>query len=278
MTEEYELQVLEEKRRVLKDKIGKKKAKHRSQVWRDSLSPERKAAYDANLKRISRTLIGKLRRVYNSQLRNSRKRGHEAPKYTLDEFVEFYKNNETYKQLHAEWEKSGFLKYKAPSFDRLDNSKGYSFSNLQIVTFKKNNKLAHQDMRDNKIISSHTEIVQIVDEVVVARFSSLTEAERITGISAKSISNVVNGRAKKTRDESIWCSEGNIEEAILRSKAIHKLSKEVLQYTLDGSYLNSYENTRLAAEAVGLKSSSNIRATCDGRRTQAGGYVWKYKP
>lgn len=230
----------------------------------------------------SRSVEGKLGVVYNSQVKNSKVRGHKPPAYTREEFIEMYKENPTYLELHSKWVESSYDKWNAPSFDRLDNSKGYSFDNLQIVTFKRNNSLAHDDMRSGVLKNAHTTIVQYtVEGDFVAEYESLKEAETATGTNRSAIGNVLNNRAKKTRCGSIWVYKSDsdiiLKEKLKALNKAHGLSKSVEQYTLDGRYITTYESTPKAAEAAGLKSSSNIRAACDGRRTQAGGFVWKYK-
>jgi len=225
----------------------------------------------------NRSVIGKLKTIYHSQLRNSRSRGHEEPQYSLEEFVAKYSVNGEYIRLHTEWADSNYDKFLAPSFDRLDDSKGYSFDNLQVVTWKRNNTKAHEDMRSNKLLNGHVAIVQYL-EGKSTHYTSASEAERATGISSKAIVNATNGLTGKTRDGSVWVkSEKELEAAIVKAEKPHGLSKTVLQYTLDGEYVATHESTPKAAEAIGLKSSSNIRAVCDGRRAKAGGFVWKYE-
>lgn len=88
-----------------------------------------------------RTPSGLFGRIYSHQQEASRKRGHKPPTYTVKELRNKYLNTELYRQLHAEWVVSGYDKYKAPSFDRLDNFKGYSFDNIQLVTWEVNDRL-----------------------------------------------------------------------------------------------------------------------------------------
>ena len=278
--------MLEELEKEIKYKqklVQKEKARLRAEAYRRAKGVKPKAPGMSTEERkarsieLSRSLVGKLRRIYNSQLRNSRSRGHSKPEYTLEEFIDKYSDDPKYKVLHANWVKSGYEKALAPSFDRLDDSKGYSFDNLQVVTWKRNNTKAHEDMRSSKLINAHKTIYRFKDGVVT-EFKSSAEAEKITGIGKSSILNVVNGHSKKTRDGSIWTNDKEkIDECIAALNEAHGLSKPVLQYNTEGEFIAEHRSTPEAAENVGLKSSSNIRAVCDGRRKTAGGFVWKYK-
>lgn len=287
MTELEELQVLKAERDRIAKSIAKFKARARAEVRRrkNGVKPrQRGMTAEQRNKRateLGRTVLGKLKGIYNTQVRNSKVRGHNPPAYAREEFIEKYKDNPIYLDLHSKWVESGYDKWYAPSFDRIDNSKGYSFDNLQVVTFKRNNSLAHDDMKSGVLKNAHTSILQYtVEGKFVAEYESLVDAEKATGTSRGSIGNALNNRAKKTRCKSIWVYKSD-SDIILQDKLkavnkAHGLSKPVEQYTLDGRYITTHESTPKAAETVGMKSSSNIRAVCDGRRTNAGGYFWKY--
>ena len=54
------------------------------------------------------------------------------------------------------------------------------------------------------------------------------------------------------------------------------LSKEVEQYSKDGTLLSSYPSTHQAARETGVVTVSIINC-CNGKVKTAGGYVWRYK-
>lgn len=56
----------------------------------------------------------------------------------------------------------------------------------------------------------------------------------------------------------------------------NKLSKPVIQYTLDEVKVKEWDNARIAAKELGL-SYSAINANCNGRTKSSGGYLWKFK-
>ena len=52
--------------------------------------------------------------------------------------------------------------------------------------------------------------------------------------------------------------------------------RKVLQYDLNGNYLNTYESLTIAASTLNL-SSSNLSSCCTGKQKSYGGYLWTYE-
>lgn len=63
-----------------------------------------------------------------------------------------------------------------------------------------------------------------------------------------------------------------------RAKISSKRSRTVYQFDLSGNFIASHKNSIMAAEAVGLKSCSAIKAAASGRTRTSGGYRWSYEP
>ena len=62
-----------------------------------------------------------------------------------------------------------------------------------------------------------------------------------------------------------------------QAEAVRKtLSKPVNQYTLDGEYVKTWESATDAARELGL-SQGHISSCCNGKRENAGGFIWKLK-
>lgn len=59
------------------------------------------------------------------------------------------------------------------------------------------------------------------------------------------------------------------------SGSLSPCSKKVVQYSLNGELLNTYNCTREAGEAAGV-SASLISVCCRGLRKTGGGYKWEY--
>ena len=79
-----------------------------------------------------------LTRVWMSQRHVSEKRGHQPPAYTKQELGEWIKSQPNFQELFDKYIESGFDSWLKPSVDRLDDNKGYSFDNIQLITWKEN--------------------------------------------------------------------------------------------------------------------------------------------
>jgi hypothetical protein len=60
------------------------------------------------------------------------------------------------------------------------------------------------------------------------------------------------------------------------SWADNNLRKQVFQFDLYGNLITKFPSLTAAANAVNAKSPSNIKYTCDGKFTNAHGYLWSY--
>lgn len=100
-----------------------------------------------------RTFEGLTIRIFNTQKRNSKKRSHPVPTYTLIELQNWIKEQPNYDLLMNNWIESGYLKELVPSVDRLIDSEGYSLTNIQLVTWSENNKRGNLNRRAVKKIN-----------------------------------------------------------------------------------------------------------------------------
>ncbi len=154
-----------------------------------------------------KTIKGVIDVIYNSQKQSSKRRKHKPPAYTKDQLYEFAISSNIFIQIFDSWASLGYQKILKPSFDRLDDSKGYSFSNFnKWMTWQENRDKGHSDMRSGKLSSGtpHRSVIQMTTNgVFIAKFVSQKEALRLTGIADSSICKVVNGN-RKTAGGFIW--------------------------------------------------------------------------
>lgn len=93
---------------------------------------------NANKKAI--TIRGLIAKDYYSQVLSSIRRKHPDPAYSKKELIARYENDPLMLILFEKWVASGRDRGIRPSFDRIDNTKGYSFENIRLVTWRENHQ------------------------------------------------------------------------------------------------------------------------------------------
>lgn len=142
--------------------------------------------------------------MYSGQVMTSKKRGHKPPEYTKKELFDWLYSKTKFHILYDEWVKSKFNRFKKPSLDRIDNSKGYSFSNVKLMTWRENLLNSHIDFRNGKLYNKHKKVAQYdKNDKLINVFHSINEACRKTGTQQASISRCCSG-VQKTAGGFKW--------------------------------------------------------------------------
>ena len=145
----------------------------------------------------SRTKAGVISTIYSSQRASSRERNHKEPTYSLIELKEWLMSDWLFDLLYNNWKNCGYLKDMKPSLDRLDDSKGYSFDNIQAVSFLENRMKANYNAKNNILIHGHKKVIQKnINGEVVSRYNSISEASRTLAIDKNRISLCCNKHIK----------------------------------------------------------------------------------
>jgi hypothetical protein len=141
---------------------------------------------------------GLLSTIYYQQVSSSKHRCHERPNYSREEFMMWAHENESFEHMYMDWVNSGYKTKLRPSADRLNNSKGYSLDNIQLVTWGENKKLAYKMIREG-IIKHRQKRVQgtDIDTDIPTEYSSVSEAYRQTGVHQSNISRCCSGELKR---------------------------------------------------------------------------------
>lgn len=87
-----------------------------------------------------------VKKIYNAQKSNSRKRGHPQPDYSLEDLTVWVRNHPAWEDIYSKWVSSKYLKNLAPSIDRLDINKPYSLDNIDLITWEQNHDRGRKDM------------------------------------------------------------------------------------------------------------------------------------
>ena len=88
-----------------------------------------------------RSFKGKAQKMY-SQMRTRLKHGHPTYRtlscdFSRAEFYQFLPQTD-YEQIYSNWKLMEFDRRYAPSINRIDNTKGYTLSNIEIITLQEN--------------------------------------------------------------------------------------------------------------------------------------------
>jgi len=145
-----------------------------------------------NKNNYDKTEKGVVRVLYKAQKSSSKKRGHKAPTYTKQELKDWlYKNN--FKNLYNIWVDSGYKKNLKPSCDRLNDFKGYSLDNIQLVTWKENKDKQVEDVLLARSTSGKRCVAvnkyAIDTKELICTYISMASAARELGICVQSVCN-----------------------------------------------------------------------------------------
>ena len=142
--------------------------------------------------------------IYSSQKRHSKNRGDVPPNYTKQQLEEWLNSQPNIEILFEKWVKSGFKKALTPSCDRLNNYMPYSFGNIRLTTWAKNELKGRQDIKNginNK--QSRAIIAVVVINGAIEKYYSIHQAARETCANLSNIWACCNKKIQITRAGNI---------------------------------------------------------------------------
>ena len=116
----------------------------------------------------------------------------------------------------------------------------------------------------------------------IMRFRSVSEVGRHFNIDRHILSKKKNNDGYVYVNGLIFMVEQKVNEFIPtghkgpRPDLKGKFAKKVIQETMDGVYIKTFDSIRMAASSLGKASGSNITECCRGRVNSAFGYKWRY--
>lgn len=165
---------------------------YKDKTKKDGISPSCKKCSKLAIVLYTRTKIGLISTIYVSQKKRSIIKGFDSVSYSKEELLEWLMNDWLFDLLYTNWTNCGYIKAMIPSIDRLDDNKGYSFDNIQLMTWGENNAKGRMDMRSGKLINTskpQKAVFQFtMNKVFIREFVSICEAERQTGTYMQNIS------------------------------------------------------------------------------------------
>lgn len=148
------------------------------------------------------TIKGKTRLIYNNQKKTSKRRNHHQPKYTLKELREWLINEPNFLEIYNNWINNGRKTKEMPTVDRIDNTKGYFFGNIQVLTFEENIAKEHYNNECEKFTLVKR---KLTDEQVIEIYNlkgkiSCTKLSKKYNIGESTIRRIWNKQSKYLKD------------------------------------------------------------------------------
>jgi len=151
-----------------------------------------------------RTKKGLVNSMYGGQRTRSRAKKYPLPPYSNDELKDWLFSQPLFHKLYDNWVESGFQRELAPSLDRRNDYKPYTFDNIRLTTWRENKAKGESDRRNGINNKVNKAVLQFTrDGELVAEFHSTKEAQRQTGIHYTNIGYTCKGK-RKTAGGFIW--------------------------------------------------------------------------
>jgi hypothetical protein len=145
-------------------------------------------------------------KAYSSIRSRSKKRGEKYPPITKTQLIDWLLINNI-KLMWTRYVESGYNKDLRPSIDRPDDYLGYSFSNMQLITWRENllkgvNGEKHHKNCHNR--QNRKEVVLLVESLKASiKFKSIGACAEWLGVHPVSVSRVLIGVRKTIKTHKV---------------------------------------------------------------------------
>lgn len=151
------------------------------------------------------TLRVAIKKVYNSQKSRSLKKGFPPPAYTLDQLIDWVKQQPNASSLWNNYIASGYSKDACLSIDRIDNSLPYIFSNIQLMTWAENRQKFADDRKLGRATVTERSVMALnLDGTLHKKYHSIMDAVRDVKGRMWGVASVANGVLVKHHNGSLY--------------------------------------------------------------------------
>ena len=141
-----------------------------------------------------RTKKGIVSSMYSHQKANSVKRGHHPPSYTQKELFNWLCSQKLFHELYDMWVVLDYDVGSKPSCDRRDCLKGYSLSNIELMTWDENHAKATIELSSGLVGAKQRGVFKLsLNNELICSYKSINDAARAFGYDDGLIGKVCKG-------------------------------------------------------------------------------------
>lgn len=223
------------------------------------------------------SINGLLTALYSAQKNRCKKRKHNMPKYSLQEFKDWMNNHSEFNKLYINWVQSGFKRENRPSIDRINDYETYSFENIELTTWGNHfSTCCEKQLRQEG--RNQTESCPVIQFSLkgekIKEFNSIRQASKFTKIEASLIRRCLISRKTSTHD-CLWMKTSEYN-AGLRDFHLHRSqSISVIMLSKELEFIHEYSSISKAAKSIGI-SPSFLSAILLKVKKNSTEYEWVY--
>ena len=137
-------------------------------------------AWNSSTEKFRHTEKGLLTNLYQKLKSRNAKKGYGELNFSLDDFKNWSEGIENFHRLFQIWCFDDYSKESKPSVDRIDPTKGYTFENMQWLSWSENYYKGIAEVAKKK----EKPILMYKDGFLLGKFRSLKEAQYFLGLSS----------------------------------------------------------------------------------------------
>lgn len=137
-----------------------------------------------------RTKKGLITKIFS----NMNRKGFKQLNFSKKELTFWLESQPKFHKLYDIYVKNDYDSKKKPSIDRIDDYKGYTFDNIQLMTWEENYKKSRIDMANGNNTKTCKAVIKMdLEGNTLKEYFSMAEAGRKEGVNWQSISACCRG-------------------------------------------------------------------------------------